>query len=192
VLGDSAGMNRPNRMGRRVVYRCDRWGKPQIRKKEDIYESRKRANTGSRKCNCPFLIEAQELPSGQWRGRMKVEFHNHDPSDQVTSYPSHRKRALEGNEEAQATILRLLDRRAPAAIIKAELKAMGVHVRRTDIYNIRSRIRGTQLGGTTSIQWLANTLKERAFFVRIDTAKDNENRVTRLFFAHPKSIELFK
>jgi hypothetical protein len=27
VLADSAGINRPNQIGRRVVYKCDRWGK---------------------------------------------------------------------------------------------------------------------------------------------------------------------
>jgi hypothetical protein len=42
------------------------------------------------------------------------------------------------------------------------------------------------------IQWLINTLKEKDFFVRINTIKDNENRVTRLFFAYPKLIELLK
>jgi hypothetical protein len=104
VLVDSLRMKRPNKLGRRVVYRCDRWGKPQIRKKKDVYKSRKRANTGSRKCNCPFLIKAQELPFSQWRGSTKIEHHNHNPSNEVTSYPSHRKRALESNEDATALI----------------------------------------------------------------------------------------
>jgi hypothetical protein len=143
VLADSLRMKRPNKLSKRVIYRCDCWGKLQIRKKKDVHESRKRANTGSKKCNCPFLIEAQELPSGQWRGSTKIEHYNHDPSNEVTSYPSHRKRALESNEDATALIQRLLNRRTPAATIKLKLKAMGVRVRQQDLYNIRLRIRST-------------------------------------------------
>jgi hypothetical protein len=109
VLADSLRMKRPNKLSKRVIYRCDCWGKLQIRKKKDVHESRKRANTGSKKC----------------------------------SYPSHRKRALESNEDATALIQRLLNRRTPAATIKLKLKAMGVRVRQQDLYNIRLRIRST-------------------------------------------------
>jgi hypothetical protein len=58
VLADSKGLNRPNKLGKRVVYRCDRWGKGQARRNLDLHKSRKRANTGNRKCNCLFMIEA--------------------------------------------------------------------------------------------------------------------------------------
>jgi hypothetical protein len=58
VKANSSRIKKPNKLGRRTIYQYDRWGKPQIRKKKEIYSSRKRANIGSRKCNCPFIIKA--------------------------------------------------------------------------------------------------------------------------------------
>ena len=62
-------------------------------KQADMQASRMRAGTGSRKCNCPFIIETQELPGGTWRGRIIEEHHNHQGTEQVTSHPVHRRRA---------------------------------------------------------------------------------------------------
>jgi hypothetical protein len=190
VLADSKGMNKPNKLGRRSVYRCDRWGKPQNRKNPDMHASRKRAGTGSRKCNCPFMIEAQELPAGTWRGRIIEKYHNHQGTEQVTSHPVHRRRRLD--ETASNAIKQLLDRRTAVATIRSNMRAIGIHVTKSDIYNMRGRIRNAEMGGVTAIQWLADELKRRDFFVRIDTAPDNPNRVTRLIFAHPASIKLLK
>ena len=81
MLADNRDMKKPNKLGRRTIYRCDRWRKPQDRKNKNLYLSRKRIYIGSRKYNCPFLIEAQELPSGKWRGRILEENHNYDSSD---------------------------------------------------------------------------------------------------------------
>jgi hypothetical protein len=117
VLADSRGMNKPNKLGRRCVYRCDRWGKPQNRKNPDMHASRKRAGTGSRRCNYPFMIEAQELPESTWRGRIIEEYHNHQGTEHVTSHPVHRHRRL--NETASKAIKQLLERRTPVTTIRS-------------------------------------------------------------------------
>jgi hypothetical protein len=92
VLADSAGINRPNQIGRRVVYKCDRWGKYITKKAEEIHPS-KRRNVKSRKTGCKFAIEAQEhISDGRWKGSILHEDHNHGPSEEITSHPAHRRR----------------------------------------------------------------------------------------------------
>ena len=44
--------------------------------------------------------------------------------------------------------------------------------------------------GTTTVQWLVNTLQQQEYFFRYSTAIDNPNRLTNLFFAYPESIQL--
>jgi MULE transposase domain len=69
------------------------------------------------------------------------------------------------------------------------MRAIGIYITKSDIYNMRGRVRNAEMGGVTAIQWLADKLD---FFFRIDTALDNPNRVIRLFFAHPASIKLLE
>jgi hypothetical protein len=104
ILSDSQGLKRLNKLGRRVAYRCDRWGKPQLRKNQDLHKTRKRAHISSRKCNCPFIIKAQELSSSKWRGLILEAYYNHMPSIKVTSHPSYQKHNLKSNKEAKALV----------------------------------------------------------------------------------------
>jgi hypothetical protein len=47
-----------NKEGARVIYMCDKGGKPRDRKNEDLYLLKKRLNTGSRKTDCLYRIIA--------------------------------------------------------------------------------------------------------------------------------------
>jgi hypothetical protein len=178
-----------NKLGNRTIYWCDRSGKPRDRKNKNLDPSRKRANTGSRCCDCPFKIEAQELPGGRWRGRVLNEYHNHTASEETTSHPAHRKGRLDNDGEV--LVKQLLSRATPVSTILEQVhNQFGLRLKARDIYNLRAEQRRIDLVDTTAIQWLVETLGERDFFVAIDTAKDNPDRVTRLFFAHPESIKL--
>jgi hypothetical protein len=117
-----------------------------------MHKSRKRANTGSRKCNCPFMIEAQEHPTGKWRGRVLVEYHNHDPSAEATSHPSHRQSTLVANKDIQAMLERLLNRQTAISTIRSELEKVGITLTSSNLYNLKQRIRNIQLEGSTVIQ----------------------------------------
>lgn len=181
-----------NKEGARVIYMCDKGGKPRDRKNNDLHPSKKRPNTGSRKTDCPYRIIAQEQgEGGTWRGYILEEHHNHEPSDDPIAHPSNRTKKLGINQEALALVLSLLSRQTPVSTIRAQLREKwGVELTPRDVYNMGQKIRTEELGGKTPINWLADELENRAFFVRIDT--DENNRVTRLFFAHPVSIQLLK
>ena len=193
VTVDSKGLERPNKQGRRVVYGCDRWGVFKSKKQEGIHESRKRANTSTRKCNCPFRIEAQELANKEWQGKLLVLHHNHTGTLETSSHPAHRRVAIANMDDQDKTLFEsLLQRNAPVPIIRAQLRSKGVNITQRDVYNIASASRNAQLGGLTAIQWLVDSLKAMDWFVRVDVASNNRNRVTRIFFAHPGSVALLK
>jgi hypothetical protein len=97
------------------------------------------------------MIEAQELPTGKWKGRIFVKHHNHDPSTKVTSYPSHRRSTLVANKDAQAMLERLLNRQTAISTIRSELEKVSVTLTSGDLYNLKERIRSVQLGGLTVI-----------------------------------------
>ncbi|RKF82473.1 hypothetical protein GcC1_014034, partial [Golovinomyces cichoracearum] len=112
---------------KRTVLTCDRSGKAQERKNQDLHES-KRRKTKSRACECPFRIKAQELQlesNSCWAGRIMHEWHNHPATLETTSHPSHRRGAL--TNEAEIFISR----------------------------------RNMDISGTTTVQWLVNTLQQQ-------------------------------
>lgn len=182
--------NRYNK-GSCITYECDRGGKPRNRKNKDLHPSRQR-QSGSRKIDCPFRIELREQPlTGEWRVKYTEEYHNHEASDGASNHPANRTKTLNVNEKAEEVIRTLISRMTKVSTIRATMKKeWGVILTKRDIYNLRARIRNEQLGGLSAIQWLARELEEREFFVRMDT--DEDNRVTRLFFAHPDSIKVWQ
>ena len=112
-----------NKEGARVIYMCDKGGKPRDRKNEDLHPSKKRPNTGSRKTDCPYRIIAQEQgKGGTWRGYILEEHHNHEPSDDPIAHPSNRTKKLDINQEALALVSSLLNRRTPVSTIRAQLR----------------------------------------------------------------------
>jgi hypothetical protein len=180
-----------NKKGRKTVYMCDRGGKPRDRKNLDMHASKKRPNAASRKTNCPFRIIAQEQEDGRWKGYIKEEYHNHEASDSPIAHPSNRTKQLDMEKEAKDLVSSLLARKTSVSTIRAELRnKWRIEVTKRDIYNMGQRLRNETLGGKTPIQWLVDELERLKFFVHIDT--DENNRVTRLFFAHSECIQLLK
>jgi len=113
-----------------------------------------------------------------------VLYHNYTVFEQVASYPIHRQGRF--HNDIAELIKGQLARRTRVGTIRQLVRDRGITTTRSDIYNIRNKLRLKELGGTTVIQWLADTLKDRDFFFRIETADSgNSNRVTRLFFAYP-------
>jgi len=111
-----------------------------------------------------------------------VLYHNHSASELVASHPIHRQGRFA--DDVAELIKVQLARKTCVGTIRQLLRDCGINTSKSDIYNIRNKLRLKELGGTTAIQWLADTLKDRDFFFRIETANDS-NRVIRLFFAYP-------
>jgi hypothetical protein len=99
VKVDTGGLKKySKKSGRKVVFGC-RWGKYDASKalkvNLEVHESKRRKGTSSSKCNCPFRIVAIEDPiTLKWKAFIKEEHHNHDPSSEPTSHPSHRRTGI--------------------------------------------------------------------------------------------------
>ena len=117
--------------GRKVVFGC-RWGKydasKALRVKPEVHESKRRKGTSSSKCNCPLRIVAIEDPvTLKWKAFIKEEHHNHDPSSEPTSHPSHRRAGIANLSESSKQMVDILRlRNSPVSTVRAQLGDMPV------------------------------------------------------------------
>src|SRR6267378_1429638 len=97
----------------------------------------------------------------KWKAVIKEEHHNHDPSPEPTSHPSHRRAGIANlSESSKQTVERLRLRNTPVSTVRAQLGDMGVKVTSKDLYNMKQRARNVQLGGLIAVRWLYDTLQE--------------------------------
>src|SRR5467141_2266623 len=99
----------------------------------------------------------------KWKAVIKEEHHNHDPSPEPTSHPSHRRAGIANlSESSKQTVERLRLRNTPVSTVRAQLGDM-VKVTSKDLYNMKQRARNAQLGGLIAVRWLYHTLQELRF-----------------------------
>ncbi|RKF53314.1 hypothetical protein GcM3_219041 [Golovinomyces cichoracearum] len=144
--------------GKRTILICDRGGKPRQRKQQDLHISKRRQST-TRACNCPFKIEARQIKD-IWQGRILYQWHNHPATTETTSHPNHRRGAL--SIEGRAFVQGLLARHtAIATVLDLVANQFNVQLVARDIYNIKTAQRNMDIAGTTSTQWLVDTLQQK-------------------------------
>ncbi|RKF57167.1 hypothetical protein GcC1_191030 [Golovinomyces cichoracearum] len=126
----------------------------------------------SRAYECPFLIEAQDSQlqsNNSWAGRLLHEWHLHPATIEATSHPSHRRGALKIGEDT--FVQDLLSRHTPVAtILDFVATQFNVRLVAKDIYNLQISRGNMDISGTTTVQWLVNTLKQQEYFFRYSTA----------------------
>ncbi|KAI0997338.1 hypothetical protein K3495_g10847 [Podosphaera aphanis] len=92
-------INNDYKSGRKTIYIRDRGGKKRDGKNPDLHPSKRRKDTGSRKKERPFKVQAHQLPNGEWRGSIKEvkevqkdlhKYHNHEASDGPINHPTFR------------------------------------------------------------------------------------------------------
>jgi len=156
------------------VFGCQ-WGKydafKALKVNPEVHESKRRKGTSSSKCNCPLRIVAIEDPvTLKWKAFIKEEHHNHDPSSEPTSHPSHRRAGIANLSESSKQMVDILRlRNTPVSTVLAQLGDMaGVKVTSKGLCNMKQRARNTQLGGLTAVQWLYDTLQELRWFCRFE------------------------
>ena len=76
----------------RALFVCDRAGKYNLKgKRPDVHPSKKRKNTGSKKCGCQMRVTlAKDRVSEQWQVKVLEATHNHAASADFTAHPAHR------------------------------------------------------------------------------------------------------
>jgi hypothetical protein len=152
VKVDTGGLKKySKKTGRKVMFGCDRWGKHDpsktLKVNPDVHKSKRRKGTSSRKCNCPFRIVAIEDPvTLKWKAFIKDEHHNHDPSSEPTSHPSHWRAGIANLSESSKQMVDTLRlRNTSVSTVRAQLGDIGVQVTSKDLYNMLRRARNAQL-----------------------------------------------
>ena len=151
-------------------------------------ESKNERETTSRLIDCPFRASIRRRNSGTvYIFQIEVPNHNYDPLPPI-ALPQHRGLDNAGAAlVAQMTQSGTMPRHITTALRLADPDAL---VLVQDIYNERRRIRQENLAGQSPIEAMLRELQKRDYFIEYKTHISGE--VTDLFFAHPKSVELFK
>lgn len=166
-----------------VVFQCDRGG---------VYRSTKIStrNTGTKKINCPFRLEGKySAVDDSWKVKMICEMHNHQPSFHLEGHPYPRRL----NENETRLVEDLLEKNVKPRDILSTLKKQNVNNLSTikTIYNADEKFRRTKLGGRSQMQVVMDFLDCNGF-VHESRANSSTNELEDLFFAHPKSLEIWR
>lgn len=176
-----------NKSGRRVIYQCERAGKPRTRKGPQTPGARPRKSTKSQACNCPFKIEAQEIQGGQWRGRVLEEYHNHGFREKQSTPPVQRK--TNPGHSSTGPSQSIPTRAIPTAKMQDQLRDRDVHHRKTDLANLTMQSHNPDCPSDEALQCLAASLAHKSdhssSFYTIETG-----RVASIFLLHATSIKL--
>jgi hypothetical protein len=184
----STGRSRKTQSGRTSIhFICDRGaGRPS----PDL--EKRRRKTSIRRTGCQFSVIAKESIDGAtWSLRHRpahvLSYHNHGPSIAPLAHPRHRQ-ISEAHEEA---IHGLSSAGVPAREIRSYLQLQsGLDILQQDIHNCIARSKRNLAHGQSNIHALANELDNEGFWNQIRLGQDN--RVTSVIFAHPKSLEYLK
>jgi hypothetical protein len=184
------GRSSKSKSGRKsVTFNCDRGAGRMVLPSQD----RRRA-TSSRRVGCNFSILATEsLCKTIWSLKHRVgdqyNTHNHEPSISKLVHPAHRQISAADRAVihgmANAGIAPKLIRSFLRQNTQSEMLATP-----SDIDNCISQGRRDLAEGQSSIHALANALDKQGFWNRMQMNEDN--RVTAIFFAHPRSMGYLK
>src|SRR4051794_18527317 len=165
-----------------VTLGCDRSGQYDGR---GLNETNRVRDTGSRLINCPFSVRGK-LKNGIWAIEVRNPDHNHDASLTPMAHPIQRRIP----DEVKQRVQQLSASGVPARQIITTIRQSGNHhtVIVDDIYNIRKQLRRENLAGKTPMEALLIMLKDSDWTFNYQT--DSADRVTHLFFSHPRSVEL--
>jgi hypothetical protein len=183
VNGYAITVQRSNMKDGAIYYHCDRSGvyKPRHGRNE-INRIR---DTGTRLTDCPFSVRAN-LKDGTWTIKVRNGDHNH-PATPAIAHHIHRKPPPEISQQvADLTAAGS----APREILSAIRLGSDHPILASDIYNLRKDIKAKNLAGKTPMEALIDQLSHSNYIS--DYRTDSIGRVTHLFFAHPRSVELFQ
>ncbi|CZT53318.1 uncharacterized protein RSE6_14806 [Rhynchosporium secalis] len=136
-------------------------------KSSDIHPSKRRKNTGSKKCKCQmrvYLLKDRASTEVQWKLKVLEAIYNHAASADSIAHLAHRITSITAETRvaisslakagiSNAQILSALREEAPGASISLLSK---------DISNLVQTERKRELGGKTPIQWLIEVYTQDA------------------------------
>jgi hypothetical protein len=161
---------------------CDRGGV--YRNRNNLNDSNRQRDTASRLVGCPFSIRASEWNS-VWTLKVRNSDHNHLATEVIAAHPvqcrlpSHVKKQI---KDLSASGI------APSQIVSTIRQSTDHSLIAQDVYNTRKELKWENLHNKTPIEALLETLEQDTYTFYYKT--DLISRITHLFFAYSKSIEL--
>ena len=172
---------------RKVFLSCERYGKYRTTKINVDVENPK--FTGSKKCQCPFMLKGWEYAPDMWRLDVMNGKHNHRPA--VYQYGHALVSRL--TQEQYNTTSRLTKSHVKPKEILDHLKREDPNIRTTlkHIYNARNKIKSEAMGGRTVMQQLMHYIDQYGYFIwhRLDEAT---SQLSDLMFCHPRSLQMLR
>lgn len=158
---------------RRVVLVCSRG----VTYKARPSKKPRDRNTSTIKCDCPWEIRVLRLKEHKkWEVVVIDASHNHEPAEEASALPGHRRREL--NEVLD--VIEQSARQTPAEIVDRFRKSnQGTTIQLKDIYNVKRRLRRKRLGKYTPTQLLLKALHRDNCFVKF-LLEDKSKRVSKL------------
>jgi hypothetical protein len=181
----------------RVIIKCKRGGKYQSHGKDpSVAPDKQRKGSKSFKSNYPYRIVLKRgTIFDPWIiSKQDHSTHNYGP-DGVLAF--HQYQMEEVLPEDIKDIITWYNNRIPVKSILSNLHAKFLerheecHLNAKDISNIITANRNELLGELTPLQWLLKRLKEAGFNPKVDVNPQTK-RLSRLFFAHPKALKLYR
>ena len=127
------------------------------------------------------------LKDGIWTVKVRNADHNHEATSTALAHPIQRRAPPEIIK--QVTDL-TISGSAPREIVSTIRISTDHAILASDVYNMRKTIRAKNLAGKTPIEALIDQLSSSNYIS--DHKTDNIGHVTHLFFAPPRSIQLFQ
>jgi hypothetical protein len=166
-----------------IYYRYDREGK--YKPDRSLYEFNRRRDTGSRRIDCPFSIRAN-VKDKTWTIKIRNADHNHDATSAIAHPIQHCPPLEIANQIETLTTTGS----ALKEIVAAIRQATDHPIVSNDVYNIRKLLKARNLAGKTPIEALITQLSTSNYISSCKT--DSAGCVSHLFFANPRSVELFQ
>lgn len=182
------GRSRKTANGRQsIVFACDR-GAGRI---PELSDTRQRL-TSTRRTGCAFSVIAKEsLCKTRWtlkhRDGSQYNTHNHMPSLHLTAHPTHRQLSNKDRSLVQGMANAGIAPREIRSYLRSQSDTLATQ---QDIHNCIAQGKRELMKGQSSIHALANELDKEGFWSRMRL--DQNNRVTDVFFAHPRSLAYLK
>ncbi|KAJ9565500.1 hypothetical protein OSB04_001466 [Centaurea solstitialis] len=169
----------------KVCFMCDRGGVCRSKK----ISSR---NTTTKKINCPFALIGKYVKAyNWWTLRVICDKHNHDHAQHIRMQGHPYAMRLSENEAQLVEDLSTQYLKPREILIALKEKNVDNLSTLKTIYNARQKFRRTKNAGRTEMQVVMSFLKQQGY-VYESRANETTNELEDLFFAHPKSLELWR
>ncbi|KAL5730924.1 [histone H3]-lysine(4) N-trimethyltransferase [Ranunculus cassubicifolius] len=178
----------------RLFLGCERGGKYRTHKKavanQDDIKRRKR-KSGSKKCDCPFVLRGVCLsgPLDQWKVTVECGHHNHPLATDLNGNAYGGRLTAEERQVLFEMTLNGVKPKQVLTVIKERDPNNSSKLQH--IYNARARLKTVEKNGKSQMQQLMPLLDENDY-IEWNRKDDDGKTVTGLFWAHPESIQLAK